>query len=280
MGKLGGEELHYISDLDLMAVHEPAPGTAPEAAADAAGRVVRGLARGLGAATREGVCFKVDLDLRPEGRNGPLSRSLAAYEAYWERWAEPWEFQALVKARPVAGDADLGARFMAAAGARVYPPALGEGTITALRMMKARVEAERLPRGADPRLHLKLGAGGLADVEWTAQLLQLRHGGRDPSMRLPGTRPALARLAEAGALPARDAAWLLDAYDLCTRLRNVAYLVTGRPQEQLPTDPAVLGRIAAALGRGGDRQALMDAYLRATRRARQMVELHFWGGKL
>jgi glutamate-ammonia-ligase adenylyltransferase len=280
MGKLGGEELHYISDLDLMVVHEPAPGTGAEDASSAAARVVRALVRGLGTATREGVCFKVDLDLRPEGRDGPVSRSLAAYEAYWDRWAQPWEFQALVKARPVGGDADLGARFMAAAGERTYPLSLSDDTVGALRKMKARVETERLPRGADPRLHLKLGPGGLADVEWTVQLLQLRHGGADPSVRLPGTRAALTRLAEKGALDARDAAWLLDAYDLCTRLRNIAYLVTGRPREELPTDPAVLGRIAKALGLGGDRQELMDTYRRATRRARQVVERHFWGGKL
>jgi glutamate-ammonia-ligase adenylyltransferase len=150
--------------------------------------------------------------------------------------------------------------------------------VGAVRRMKARVESERLPAGADPRLHLKLGPGGLADVEWTVQLLQLRLGRDRPEVRSPGTLPGVAALAAAGALTAVEAGWLADAYRLCLRLRNLGFLVTGRPVDSLPTDRAVLERLAEAMGEPvGGRQRLLEAYRRATRRARRVVMTHFWG---
>jgi [glutamine synthetase] adenylyltransferase / [glutamine synthetase]-adenylyl-L-tyrosine phosphorylase len=275
MGKLGGAELNYVSDVDVLFVHEPVEGADPEAAARAAERVVRELLQGLSAVTPEGTCFKVDANLRPEGRNGPLSRTLGSYLAYWERWAQPWELQALIKVRPVAGDADLAARFCAAAEARVYPDRLDPRTVAEVRRIKARVEAERLPAGTDPRLHLKLGPGGLADVEWTAQLLQLRSGGDRPGVRAQGTLDALQALVGAGALQRGQAAWLADAYRLCLRIRNLAYLVAGRPVDSLPTDPTALERLARAMGEPG-RQRLLEDYRRATRRARRVVDARFW----
>jgi glutamate-ammonia-ligase adenylyltransferase len=237
--------------------------------------VAKALLQGLGEPSPEGSCYRVDANLRPEGRNGPLSRTLPSYQAYWERWAQAWERQALVKVRPVAGDAELGGRFRAAAAARVYPERLPPEAVAAIRRMKARVESERLPAGADPRLHLKLGPGGLADVEWTVQLLQLRRGGADPSVRAPGTLAALAALRAAGSLDAGEAAWLADAYLLCQRLRNLGYLVAGRPVESLPTDPWALERLARAMGEPG-RQRLLEGWRRATRRARRVVRARFW----
>ncbi|HEV2894781.1 MAG TPA: bifunctional glutamine-synthetase adenylyltransferase/deadenyltransferase, partial [Actinomycetota bacterium] len=275
MGKLGGTELSYTSDLDVLFCHEPVPGADPEAAARAADRVVRELLRGLSAVTPEGTCFRVDPNLRPEGRNGPLSRTLGSYLAYWDRWAQPGERQALIKVRPVAGDGELAGRFVAEAEARVYREPLDAGTVAEVRRMKARVESERLPAGADPKLHLKLGPGGLADVEWTAQLLQLRTGGREPSVRVQGTLPALEALARTGALEPGQADWLADAYRLCQRIRNLAYLVAGRPVDSLPTDPVALERLARAMGEPG-RQRLLEDYRRATRRARRVVDTRFW----
>jgi glutamate-ammonia-ligase adenylyltransferase len=274
MGKLGGNELSYTSDLDVLFCHEPVPGADPEVAAKAADRVVRELLRGLSAVTPEGTCFQVDPNLRPEGRNGPLSRTLGSFLAYWDRWAQPWELQALIKVRPVAGDMELAARFCAEAEARVYRE-LDAATVAEVRRMKARVESERLPAGADPKLHLKLGPGGLADVEWTAQLLQLRTGGSEPSVRVQGTLPALEALAAIGALEAGEADWLADAYRLCQRIRNVAYLAAGRPVDILPTDPVALERLARAMG-GPGRQRLLEDYRRATRRARRVVDTRFW----
>ncbi|HEX6676040.1 MAG TPA: bifunctional glutamine-synthetase adenylyltransferase/deadenyltransferase, partial [Actinomycetes bacterium] len=277
MGKLGGAELNYVSDVDVVFCHQPLPGAGEEAAAGAAAGVVRGLLSGLGAVTPEGSCFRVDANLRPEGRNGPLSRTLASYVAYWERWAQPWEFQALVKARPVAGDRGLGVAWCRAAAGWVWPERLDPELVAAVRRTKARVEAERLPAGADPRLHVKLGPGGLADVEWTVQLLQLRHGRDHPGVRQPGTLAALAALQEQGALDATEAAWLADAYRLCLRIRNAAYLVTGRPVDSLPTDQVVLERLAQAMGEPAPgRQRLLEAYRRATRRSRRVVMARFW----
>jgi len=275
MGKLGGSELSYTSDLDVLFCHEPVPGADPEVANKAADRVVRELLRGLSAVTPEGTCFRVDPNLRPEGRNGPLSRTLGSYLAYWDRWALPWERQALIKVRPVAGDSELAARFCAEAEARVYRDPLDAATVAEVRRMKARVESERLPAGADPKLHLKLGPGGLADVEWTAQLLQLRTGGSHPSVRVQGALPALDELVRSGALEAGQADWLADAYRLCQRIRNLAYLVAGRPVESLPTDPVALERLARAMGDPG-RQRLLEDYRRATRRARRVVDTRFW----
>ena len=275
VGKLGGTELSYTSDLDVLFCHEPVAGADPEAANRAADRVVRELLAGLSAVTPEGTGFRVDANLRPEGRNGPLSRTLGSYLAYWDRWAQPWELQALIKVRAVAGDAELAGRFCQEAAARVYRDPLDPATVAEVRRMKARVESERLPAGADPRLHLKLGPGGLADVEWTAQLLQLRLGGSQPAVRVQGTLGALEALAAVGALEPGQAAWLADAYRLCLRIRNLAYLVAGRPVDTLPTDPATLERLARAMGIDG-RQRLLEDYRRATRRARRVVDARFW----
>jgi [glutamine synthetase] adenylyltransferase / [glutamine synthetase]-adenylyl-L-tyrosine phosphorylase len=275
MGKLGGAELSYTSDLDVLFCHEPAAGADPEVAGRAADRVVRELLRGLSAVTPEGTCFKVDPNLRPEGRNGPLSRTLGSYQAYWDRWAQPWERQALIKVRPVAGDRELAERFRDEAAARVYAVPLDPGTVGEIRRMKARVESERLPAGADPKLHLKLGPGGLADVEWTVQLLQLRVGGAQPEVRVQSTLGALEALARVGALEPGEAAWLVDAYRLCLRIRNHAYLVAGRPVDSLPTDPVALERLARAMGEPG-RQRLLEDFRRATRRARRVVDARFW----
>ena len=278
MGKLAGAELNYVSDLDVVVCHASLDGATPDAAARTAEAVVRELVKGLGAVTAEGIAFRVDLGLRPEGRNGPLSRTLASYQAYWDRWAEPWERQAMIRLRQVAGSRRLGERFLDEAGRRVYPERLDQATVATVRRIKARVESERLPAGADPRLHLKLGPGGLADVEWTAQLLQLQLGGRHPEVRVPGTLPAIAALAGAGALPTGEAAWLADAYRLCLRLRNLAFLVSGRASDSLPTDPVALERLAEAIGEPpGGRQRLLEAYRRATRRSRRVVMTRFWG---
>jgi [glutamine synthetase] adenylyltransferase / [glutamine synthetase]-adenylyl-L-tyrosine phosphorylase len=275
MGKLGGTELSYTSDLDVLFCHEPVPGADPEGAARAADRVLKELLRGLSAVTPEGTAFEVDPNLRPEGRNGPLSRTLASYQAYWDRWAEPWERQALIKVRPVAGDRELAERFCAEAAARVYVDPLDAATVAEVRRMKARVESERLPAGADPKLHLKLGPGGLADVEWTAQLLQLKVGAARPEVQAQPTLAALDALAAVGALDPGEAGWLADAYRLCLRIRNLAYLVAGRPVDSLPTDPVALERLAQVMGEPG-RQRLLEDYRRATRRARRVVDKRFW----
>ena len=275
MGKLGGTELSYTSDLDVLFCHEPAEGVDPETANRAADRVVRELLRGLSAVTPEGTCFKVDPNLRPEGRNGPLSRTLGSYLAYWDRWAQPWERQALIKVRPVAGDAELAGRFCAEAEARVYTDPLDPATVAEVRRMKARVESERLPAGADPKLHLKLGPGGLADVEWTAQLLQLRSAA--PSPRSGSSRPWTPWRPwppPAPSTPARRPGWPTPTISACAPATSPTWS-RAAPWTLLPTDPVALERLARAMGEPG-RQRLLEDYRRATRRARRVVDARFW----
>src|SRR6185437_9426428 len=177
----------------------------------------------------------VDADLRPEGRQGPLVRSLAACRAYYERRASPWESQALLRAEFAVGDPKLGAEFIALADRHRYPEGgIGEQAVREIRRIKARVEAERIPRGADRALHLKLGPGGLSDVEWTVQLLQLRHGHAVPGLRTTSTLGALSAAMAAGLMTPADAAALSASWQLAGRIRNAIMLVRGRPSDMLP----------------------------------------------
>ena len=142
--------------------------------------------------------LEVDAKLRPEGQSGPLVRSFDAYQEYYKRWVHVWERQALLRAAPMAGADELAADFMAMADEVRYGEPIGEDQVREIRRIKARVEAERLPRGADPARHLKLGRGSLSDVEWLVQLIQLQHAASIPALRTTSTRPALQAIAEAG----------------------------------------------------------------------------------
>jgi glutamate-ammonia-ligase adenylyltransferase len=219
----------------------------------------------------------IDADLRPEGRQGPLVRSLASYAAYYERWSLVWESQALLRAEPVAGDLDLGRRFIELVDPLRYPAeGLPVDDVREIRRIKARVENERLPRGADPRTHLKLGPGGLADVEWTVQLLQLQHAGRVPALRTTSTTRALAAAADEGLLDPADAQVLLAAWRNATRVRNAVMLSKGRPSDSIPTQVVDRARIARLVG-AADAEDLVEEHLRLTRRARAVVERVFYG---
>ncbi len=180
MGSLGGREMGYASDADVMFVHRPTGEVTDDEAQRRAVLVVQEVRRLFGPGVADPP-LALDNDLRPEGKAGPLVRSLSAYATYYQRWAATWEFQALLRARPIGGDVELGQAFMDVIEPVRYPL---EGLTTVqerdIRLMKARVEAERLPRGGDKRTHLKLGLGGLTDVEWTVQLLQLEHGAAEP----------------------------------------------------------------------------------------------------
>ena len=241
MGKLGGSELNYVSDIDVLFCHEPVAGAEPEAAARAADRVARGVMRGLSAVTPEGTCFEVDANLRPEGRNGPLSRTLGSYLAYWDRWAQPWERQALIKVRPAAGDAALAERFVEEATQRVYPERLDPETVPAVRRMKARVETSAKARAGGDR-QVKLGPGGLRDVEFAVQLLQLVHGRHDPGLRSGSTLVALDRLTAAGFVGRADAAQLAEAYRFLRLVEHRLQLASERRTHTIPA-----GRGGAAL---------------------------------
>jgi glutamate-ammonia-ligase adenylyltransferase len=199
-------------------------------------------------------------------------RSLNAYAQYYARWSRVWESQALLRARFVAGDRDLGAEFEEVANAMRYPRGgLSREQIVEIRRIKARVETERLPRGADPNTHTKLGRGGLADVEWAVQLLQLRHAYAVPRLRLTRTLEALTAERDAGLIDKADAAAMAAGWTLAAGVRNALTLVRGRPTDQLPRHGAELAGVVQLLG-GGDPGEFVDRYLRVTRRARAAME--------
>jgi glutamate-ammonia-ligase adenylyltransferase len=277
MGRFGGHELGYASDADVLFVHDPHEGADERDASEAAHAVVGELRKHLAVPSPDPPLV-VDADLRPEGRQGPLVRTLASYAAYYQRWSLVWESQALLRADPVAGDADLGREFIALVDPLRYrETGIDEADVREIRRIKARVEAERLPRGVDPRRHTKLGPGGLADVEWTVQLLQLRHAGALPALRTTRTLAALRAAADAGLLDAEQAAVLSLAWRTASRVRNATLLVRGRPGDTVPTDLRELTGVARVLGYPpGAAGALVDDYQRATRRARTVVEQVFY----
>ncbi len=234
MGRLGGYESNYLSDADVLFVYDPPEGVSESAASAAAHAIAEELRRLLGMPAPDPP-LGVDADLRPEGRQGPLVRSLAAYQQYYARWSRVWEAQALLRARCVCGDADLGTRFEQMVDPIRYPAdGLTREQAIEIRRIKVRVETERLPRGADPATHTKLGRGGLADVEWAVQLLQLRHAGAYPQLRGTRTLDALGAARDAGLVDPADAEAMTAGWTLAAQVRNALMLVRGRAGDQLP----------------------------------------------
>ncbi|GGU18855.1 bifunctional [glutamine synthetase] adenylyltransferase/[glutamine synthetase]-adenylyl-L-tyrosine phosphorylase [Streptomyces lavendofoliae] len=279
MGRFGGHELGYGSDADVLFVHEPREGVDEQEATRAANAVVAEMRRLLQLPTADPPLL-IDADLRPEGKSGPLVRTLKSYAAYYRRWSLGWESQALLRAEPMAGDPDLGRRFIELADPLRYPEqGLDEAAVREIRRLKARMETERLPRGADPALHTKLGRGGLSDVEWTVQLLQMRHGHEVPGLRTTRTRQALTAARDAGLIAEQDARTLDEAWVLATRVRNGVMLVRGRAGDTFPSDTRELAAVGRYLGYGpGHVGEMVEDYRRTTRRARAVVEELFYGG--
>lgn len=301
MGRFGGGELTYASDADVMYVHDPLPDVDTGAATKQAMAIVRELARLLEMPQAEPP-LKVDTDLRPEGRSGPVVRTLDSYAAYYGRWSQVWESQALLRARPIAGDVELRSAFVALIDPIRYPDGgVSPASVLEIRKLKARMEAERLPRGADPTLHTKLGRGGLSDVEWVAQLVQLRHAHEFPDLRTPQTLPALAVAVAHGFLSADDGVVLERSWRLASRVRGMVMLVRGRGGDSIPHDLRVRAALAQAMGYGDDdavdtdgegteedgavaegpepegpAEQLTESYLRTTRRARAVMERAFY----
>ncbi|MBT2415432.1 bifunctional [glutamine synthetase] adenylyltransferase/[glutamine synthetase]-adenylyl-L-tyrosine phosphorylase [Streptomyces sp. ISL-12] len=279
MGRFGGHELGYGSDADVLFVHEPRDGVGEREAGEAANRVVAEMRRLLQVPSADPPLV-VDADLRPEGKSGPMVRTLGSYAAYYRRWSLVWESHALLRAEVVAGDADLGRRFLELVDPLRYPArGLDEDAVREIRRLKARMESERLPRGADPKLHVKLGPGGLSDVEWTVQLAQLRHGHEVAGLRTTRTRAALVAAREAGLVGESDARILDEAWVLATRVRNAVMLVRGRAGDTFPSESRELAAVGRYLGYGdGHVGDMLDAYRRTARRARGVVETLFYGG--
>jgi len=259
MGKCGGHELNYVSDVDVIFVAEPAEGSAAGSAngpveepVDEQGalRIGTQLASTLMQVcsdhTAEGTIWPVDAALRPEGKAGPLVRTLASHRGYYERWAKTWEFQALLKARPVAGDLALGRQYAETIGPMVWQAAEREGFVEDVQAMRRRV-LEHIPEHEADR-QLKLGAGGLRDVEFAVQLMQLVHGRTDETVRSPTTLSALSRLTEGGYVGRDDGRSLHDAYTFLRTFEHRIQLHRLRRTHVVPEEEPALRRLGRSLG--------------------------------
>ena len=281
MGRLGGAENGFGSDADVMFVHEPLEGADEDAAQEQAARIVNRtlalLKQPVKPPIRAERPLEVDADLRPEGKQGAIVRSLDSYRSYYERWAETWEFQALTRTRPIGGDSQLGEAFVELIDPYRYPATFTPEQVQQIRRMKARVENERMPHGADRTRQLKLGRGGLSDVEWLVQLLQLRHAHAVPGLRTTSTLKALDAAVEAGLIEGVDAEILSGAWLLATKIRGGNVLRGVRQSDTLPSGRDDLEAIARWCGYpAGSARALEEDYLRQTRNARKVYERLFF----
>jgi glutamate-ammonia-ligase adenylyltransferase len=269
MGKLGGHELNAGSDVDLLLLYDTDEGAIVKDGVETEtslheyfARVSQRFTATLSDVTEDGFVWRVDLRLRPEGARGPLVNSLAAAERYYETWGRTWERAALVRARPVAGDARLGHEVLAALAPFVWRREVNPAVADEMIALTARARAEA---ASDPERDLKLGVGGIREVEFFVQSLQLIWGGREPSVRAPNTLDALRRLRARGFVTDREGREMADAYMALRRLEHRVQFATGLQTHTLPKpgDP-LLDRIARSLGFAGERELERD--LEKTRR--------------
>ncbi|GGI13470.1 glutamate-ammonia-ligase adenylyltransferase [Galliscardovia ingluviei] len=281
LGRYGGAEVNFCSDADVMLLYEPYEGADEVQAQQFAKAVTDDIRKILmGPVSTEGR-IELDLDLRPEGKNGPLIRSLQSCREYYDHWASTWERQALLRARFAAGDQHLGERFIQEVvnPFRYLPRTLHENELTEIRTLKARMEAERLPRGVAKDRHMKLGKGGLSDAEWTIQLLQLQVAHQYDDVQVTSTLLALDALEAHDCITGPDAQALRTAWILATNARNANYVWSGNANrcDILPDDTYSLGGIAAVLkypARHG--QDFENEILSAMRRCREVTERLFY----
>jgi glutamate-ammonia-ligase adenylyltransferase len=268
MGKLGARELNFASDLDVVFVYE---GEGPEDLRRAGAAAERVLQHVIDAG------WEPDADLRPEGRNGPLARSIAGYLEYWSRYAQTWEFQALLRARAAAGDAGLGRRFELNAADFAYPPeGLTLDRVAEIRHMRDRIERERVRPPEAGKFHFKLGYGSLADVQFAVELSLSRHGGPRPEVRSRRTLEAIERLAAARLIPDAAAHALGEAFMFLSDVKNALEVDRRLHAEAVPAAPDEQTALARRLGyEEYPRQSFLDDYLRITRRSRRAMERLF-----
>jgi [glutamine synthetase] adenylyltransferase / [glutamine synthetase]-adenylyl-L-tyrosine phosphorylase len=273
MGRFGGAELGFGSDADVMFVYRVLGEDVNKAQAEA--EILVSEIRRL--SSDQSLEFELDLDLRPEGKNGPIVRSIDSYAAYYQRWAGTWESQALLRARLISGEQAISSAFIELIDQYRYPEAIEQAAIVEIRRIKARVEVERLPQGADPKRHLKLGRGSISDVEWLVQLFQLKYASANPQIQTPHTLPALEQMEACGLINNSDARVLKEAWVLSSSIRSNAMLYLNKRTDVLPLDRQQLEGIARLNGypRGGASNLEQD-YLAATRRGRAVFEKLFF----
>jgi glutamate-ammonia-ligase adenylyltransferase len=279
LGKLGGSELNYSSDIDVCFVYEAEGETAgPEIVSNRAffQRAAERVLAALTAMTEEGAAYRVDLRLRPEGTGGPLALPLDAYRQYHETRGALWERQALIKARFAAGDERLGQAFVALARHVAYRPGLEREALAEIRAMKGRIDRLLRARGQHER-HVKLGVGGIRDIEFHVQALQLLYGAQDPWLWERNSLRALHRLAERGYLSWEESGTLARAYTFLRTVEHRLQILHALQTHTLPADPAELARLARRLGYTGEAEAVRRRFLADYDGTRQAVRRAFEG---
>lgn len=274
LGKLGGLEMSYASDADATFVYEAIEDN--EMAAKDALTIISTLQNVLGMPAAD-PALHIDLDLRPEGKQGPIARSFDSYASYYQKWSLTWESQALLRAYFVGGDKDLGERFNQLIDQLRYPDnGLDELELREIRRIKARVESERLPRGANPATHLKLGPGGISDVEWVAQLMQLQFASKFPNLKDTSTLKVLEVLAQFNLLTAEESDQLIESWKYAVEIRNKLVLIGAKSNDSIPSDPNTLRLLSYALGDESGASTI-ERYRRLARRARNIMEKYVYG---
>ncbi|RYE76223.1 MAG: bifunctional [glutamine synthetase] adenylyltransferase/[glutamine synthetase]-adenylyl-L-tyrosine phosphorylase, partial [Myxococcales bacterium] len=275
MGKCGGHELNYVSDVDVIFVAAAADEHEEHPALRAATQLASNLMQVCGDQTAEGTIWPVDANLRPEGKAGPLVRTLSSHLAYYERWAKTWEFQALLKARPVAGDLDLGREYVEQIGPLVWQAAERDGFVSDVQAMRRRV-IDNIP-SADIDRELKLGPGGLRDVEFAVQLLQMVHGRSDEAIRAPTTLSALAELTRGGYVGREDGRAMHEAYAFLRTLEHRIQMFQLRRTHVVPRDDDSLRRLGRSFGFFKDPVAkLNEVWAHHRREVRRLHEKLFY----
>ena len=269
MGKLGGQELNYASDIDLVFVH--GDGDLAWDHIKLAERVRDTLAK----VTDAGFIFRVDLRLRPEGRFGPVCRSLESTVAYYESWAEPWEQQAMMKARVVAGSPRLSEKFMQMAQVFVYPHRVTEAFIESIRNNKRRLE-EKIARSGEAHINVKEGLGGIRDIEFTVQLMQLTAGGSNPTLRTGSSLSALLRLRDNGLVTETECEFLTESYIFLRTVEHRLQLLEERAVRCLPANLRELEALAKGLG-FPDKESFSEHYKLVTNRVNELFKKLFYG---
>ena len=282
LGRYGGREVNFCSDADIMVIYKPVGEDCDLNAAHRFAQKTVDILRNIlqGPLTLEPKIM-VDLDLRPEGKDGPLVRSLESCENYYRQWASTWEHQALLRARFAAGSKELADALLDGVvnELRYAANPLSDSQLAEIRKLKARMEAERLPRGVSRDRHLKLGRGGLSDVEWTVQLMQLQYASKHESLRVVGTMQALKALQSEHFISDEDAEVLSRCWHMCSAVRNANFLWSGSMARAdiIPTDSYSLGGIATYLGYEPNQGRVFENDLLATmRQCREIMSRLFY----
>ena len=252
MGKLGGEELNFASDIDVIYVYTTDAGQAGELSLhEFFSKLCERVTASMSVVTDEDTVFRVDLRLRPEGSRGAIANSLPSIERYYETWGRPWERQAWLKARPSAGSRALGREVLATLAPFIYPRHSSRAVVADVRDLNRRIKAELDRSTIDSGFDVKNGAGGIREIEFFAQALQLIHAGQRPALRTRSTLGALDQLLFAGIINESERGQLAVAYRALRRIEHMLQLETGRQTQRLPTDPAPFELLARRLGHDG-----------------------------